>query len=238
MPRLIKRFYPWADEVVSVSRGTATDLARTAGVASDRIEVIFNPIVTPELREMAAAPLDHPWFKAGQPPVVVSVGRFSQQKDFGTLLRAFSLVLERLPARLLILGEGPERSSLEALVSELGLDGSVDLPGWIRNPYPYMRRADAFVLSSRWEGLPSVLIEALYCGVPIVSTDCPSGPDEILDGGKHGLLVPVGDTEALARGIVVALSGDVPRPTPASWQPYEQETVVRRYLEILMGTPR
>jgi len=235
LPRFVRRFYPWADGIVAVSKGAADDLARTARLPAGSVRVVHNPIVTPELREMAAAPLDHPWFGPGEPPVALAVGRLAPQKDFGTLLRAFARVLERRPARLLILGEGPERPSLEALVAELGLEGSVDLAGRVLNPYPYMRRAGVFVLSSRWEGLPSVLIEALYCGVPIVATDCPSGPVEILEGGEHGRLVPVGDPEALAEGIAAALDGHVPRPAPASWEPYEQETVVERYLDVLVG---
>jgi glycosyltransferase involved in cell wall biosynthesis len=233
LPRLAKRFYPWADGVVAVSRGTADDLARAVGLARHRIEVVHNPIVTPELREMAAAPLDHPWFQPGQTPVLLAVGRLSPQKDFGTLIRAVSRVSQRRPVRLLILGEGQERARLEALVADLSLSDAVDIPGWVTNPYPYMVRAAAFVLSSRWEGLPSVLIEALFCGVPVIATDCPSGPLEILDCGRHGLLVPVGDVDALAQGIESALAGNVPRPTPASWRPYEQETVVTRYLEVL-----
>lgn len=235
LPRFVRRFYPWADEIVAVSRGAADDLARTAGLPEDRVRVVHNPIVTPELRAMAAEPLEHPWFAPGEPPVVLAVGRLAPQKDFGTLLRAFARVRERRPARLMILGEGPERPSLAALISELGLDGSADLPGRVLNPYPYMVRAGTFVLSSRWEGLPSVLIEALYCGVPIVATDCPSGPVEILEGGRHGLLVPVGDADALADGIAAALDGRVPRPARESWQPYEQETVVERYLDVLVG---
>lgn len=235
LPRLIGRFYPWADRIVSVARGTADDLARTTGLPRERIEVVHNPIVTPELMELAKAPVDHPWFRPGEPPVVVSVGRLSPQKDFGTLLRAFALVRDRRPARLVILGEGPERGSLEKLVSELGLVDAASLPGWVANPYPWMVHAGAYVLSSRWEGLPSVLIEALYCGVPIVATDCLSGPREILDDGEHGLLVPVGDVEALARGIESALDGHVQPPAPVSWRPYEQEFVVRRYLDVLVG---
>ena len=235
MPRLIGRFYPWADRIVSVARGTADDLARTTGLPRGRIEVVHNPIVTPELKELAAAPVDHPWFRPGEPPVVLSVGRLSRQKDFGTLLRAFARVRDRRPARLVILGEGPERGSLESLISELGLLEVATLPGWVANPYPWMANAGAYVLSSRWEGLPSVLIEALYCGVPIVATDCLSGPREILDDGAHGLLVKVGDVDALARGIESALDGEVPRPAPTSWRPYEQEFVVGRYLDVLVG---
>lgn len=236
VPALAKRFYPWADQIVAVSRGAADDLVRAVGVAPDRIRVVPNPIVTPELRAMAAAPVDHPWFEPGQPPVLLAVGRLSPQKDFETLIRAVALARRHRPVRLLILGEGGERACLEALVADLGLGGAVGLPGWVLNPYPYMVRADAFVLSSRWEGLPSVLIEALFCGVPVIATDCPSGPTEILDGGRHGLLVPVGDADALSRGIGSALAGKVPRPTEASWRPYEQETVVTRYLEVLVGT--
>jgi len=235
LPRLIGRFYPWADRIVSVARGTADDLARTTGVPRERIEVVHNPIVTPELKELAKAPFDHPWFAPGEPPVVLSVGRLSRQKDFGTLLRAFARVADRRPARLVILGEGPDRRMLESLASRLGLEEAVALPGWVANPYPWMANAGVYVLSSSWEGLPSVLIEALYCGVPIVATDCVSGPREILDGGEHGLLVPVGDVDALAAGIESALNGDVPPPAPSSWRPYEQESVVRRYLDVLVG---
>ena len=235
MPRLIKRFYPWADGVTSVARGTADDLVSAAGVAPNLIEVVHNPIVTTELRALVAEPLDHPWFGPAQVPVVLGVGRLAPQKDFGTLIRAFARVTIRRPCRLMILGDGPERDSLEALVAERGLTGAVDLPGWVPNPYPHMAGAGVFVLSSRWEGLPSVLIEALFCGVPVVATDCLSGPREILEGGKYGALVPVGDEEALAAGIEAALSGALPPPPAESWEPYEQETVVRRYLEVLVG---
>jgi glycosyltransferase involved in cell wall biosynthesis len=235
MPRLIKRFYPWADGVTSVARGTADDLVSTAGVSPNLIEVVHNPIVTTELRELVAEPLGHPWFGPGQVPVVLGVGRLAPQKDFGTLIRAFARVIVRRPCRLMILGDGPERASLEALVADRGLTGSVDLPGWISNPYPYMARAGVFVLSSRWEGLPSVLIEALFCEVPVVATDCLSGPREILEGGRYGALVPVGDEEALAAAIEAALAGELAPPPAESWEPYEQETVVRRYLEVLVG---
>jgi glycosyltransferase involved in cell wall biosynthesis len=235
MPRLIERFYPRAHRIVAVAEGTADDLARTAGLPRERIDVVHNPIVTPRLAALASAPVEHPWFGPGEPPVVVSVGRLSVQKDFGTLIQAFARVLRGRSARLMILGEGPERQTLEALVRTLELDDSVSLPGWVSNPYPSMRAAAAYALSSRWEGLPSVLIEALYCGPAIVATDCLSGPREILQGGRHGRLVPVGDVEALAQAIDDALAGAIPRPAPESWRPYEQGTVVRRYLDLLVG---
>ena len=123
---------------------------------------------------------------------------------------------------------------LEALIKKLGLEEDVSLPGFVMNPYAYMARASLFVLSSRWEGLPTVLIEALCCGTPVVSTDCPSGPREILRGGKYGPLVPVGDANALARAIETTLDGDTPRPPSESWQPYELEIVVNQYIRLLL----
>ncbi len=235
LPRLARRFYPWADAIVAVSHGAADDLVTNVGLAQDRVLVVHNPIVTPELRALAAAPLDHPWFEPGEAPVVLAVGRLAPQKDFGTLIRAVAQVRRRHAVRLLILGEGDQRPHLEALAADLGMRDAMELPGWVPNPYPYMVRAGAFVLSSRWEGLPSVLIEALFCGAPVIATDCPSGPREILDGGKHGMLVPMGDVDALAAGIDAAVEGVLPRPNEDSWRPYEQGTVVEGYLDVLMG---
>jgi glycosyltransferase involved in cell wall biosynthesis len=237
-PRLIGRFYRWADGIVAVSGGVADDLTAVTGLPRNRIEVIPNPVITPRLREMAIERLDHPWFQPGEPPVVVAVGRLAPQKDFDTLIRAFAEVRRKRLARLFILGEGPDRSALESIVASSDLGADVALPGWVTNPYPYLVRAAAFVLSSRWEGLPGALIEALYCGPPVIATDCPSGPREILDGGRHGRLVPVGDRDALARAIDQALAGRIARPGPESWEPYEQGVVVDRYLELLLGGRR
>lgn len=235
MPLLVRRFYPWADCVVAVSQGVADDLAQYAKLPRQQIRVIYNPIVTPELCRMAGASLDHPWFLPGETPVVLAVGRLEEQKDFETLLRAFARVRRLRPARLLILGEGAERPRLEALSEQLQIQRHVRLPGFVDNPYPYMTRAGVIVLSSRWEGLPGVLIEGLYCGVPLVSTDCPSGPKEILANGRYGRLVPVGDEVKLASAIEAALQGDVPRPPHESWQPYRIDAVVGQYEEALFG---
>jgi len=235
-PQLIRRFYPWADGIVAVSKGVADDLSRVAGIPRERIRVIYNPIVTPELRAKAQAPLEHPWFGSGEPPVILAVGRLTAQKDYPTLIQAFARVRETHPARLLILGEGEERPVLEALVRQLGLEQDVSLPGFILNPYPFMVQGALFVLSSRWEGLPGVLIEALYCGVPLVATDCPSGPREILADGKYGRLVPVGDPLALSRAMEVTLAGNRIRPPKESWLPFEQETVVSQYMNVLLAS--
>jgi glycosyltransferase involved in cell wall biosynthesis len=235
-PQLARRFYPWADGIVAVSKGVADDLAQVTGIPRQRIQVIYNPIVTPDMREKAQAPLKHPWFVPGEPPMLLAVGRLTAQKDFPTLIQAFARVRELRPARLLILGEGQERPALEALVRQLGLEQDVSLPGFVVNPYPYMAQASLFVLSSRWEGLPGVLIEALYCGTPLISTDCPSGPREILAGGQYGELVPVGDAAALARAIETTLASKTPHPPRESWRPFELEVVVSQYINTLLGS--
>jgi glycosyltransferase involved in cell wall biosynthesis len=235
MPGLIKRFYPWAAGVVAVSRGVADDLARVTRIPRSRVQVIYNPVVTPQLRAKAQAGLEHPWFGPGQPPVVLGAGRLTAQKDFATLIRAFAKLRQALPARLLILGEGEDRATLEALVQQLGLQQDVSLPGFAANPYPYMIRASLFVLSSRWEGLPGVLVEALYCGAPLVSTDCPSGPREILADGRYGRLVPVGDVGAMARAMQAVLGGESVRPPAESWRPFELDVVVGQYIDVLFG---
>jgi glycosyltransferase involved in cell wall biosynthesis len=234
--RLVKRFYPWADGIIAVSDGVAEDLAQVVGISRDQIKVIYNPIVTPELQDKAQKPIDHPWFEPGQPPVVLSVGRLTAQKDYSTLIQAFAQVRHNKQLRLLILGEGEERPALEALVRELALEQYVSLPGFVPNPYPYMAQAALFVLSSRWEGLPTVLVEALSCNTPVIATDCPSGPREILRDGQYGRLVPVGDVVSLAQAMEAALDGKTPQPSQESWLPFELMTVVNQYLDILLGS--
>ena len=206
MPWFMRGAYPWADGVVAVSAGVADDLARAIALPRESIKVIYNPVVGEQTLCLANAPLDHPWFAPGEPPVVLGVGRLTAQKDFDVLIRAFASVRKMRPARLMILGEGELRPELEALVRQLGIGADVALPGFQANPLAYMRRAALFVLSSRFEGLPTVLVEAMACGTPLVSTDCPSGPAEILEGGKWGRLAPVGDAQALAEAMLATLA--------------------------------
>lgn len=234
LPWLVRQSYRRADGIAGVSDGVCDDLASYLGLPRERVTTIHNPVVVPEIATMAAEPIDHPWFGPDGLPVLLAVGRLAPQKDFETLLHAFAKLRTTHPARLLVLGDGDERAKLEALVARLGLEKDVSLPGWAVNPYPYMASADLFVLSSLWEGLPTVLIEALYCGLPIVATDCPSGPREILAGGRFGALVPVGDVDALARAMADALDGDVPKPVPESWAPYRQDVVADRYLSLML----
>jgi glycosyltransferase involved in cell wall biosynthesis len=233
---LVRLFYPWADQIVAVSNGAAEDLAKIAKIPPAHIRTIYNPIITPDLREKAIASLDHPWFGLNTPPVMVSIGRLTKQKDFSTLIKAFSQVRQSIPARLIILGEGEERPALEALARQLCLEQDLSMPGFVPNPYPFLTRAAVFVLSSKWEGLPTVLVEALYCGVPVIAMDCPSGPREILQGGKFGKLVPVGDTASLTQTILVTLSGKPNRPPHESWQEFELDTILNQYISVLLNS--
>jgi len=205
-PILARIFYRWADEIILVSKETARHFLKATNLPEKMVKVIYNPINTKNLINQSQEHLEHIWYKSPNTPVILAIGRLTPQKDFGTLLRAFSFLRKRVPlARLLILGEGDERSQLEHLSEELGLQDAVQFPGFIKNPFPYMVNSSVFVLSSRWEGFANVIVEAMACGTPIVSTDCPSGPSEILEGGKYGRLVPVGNPEALAEAILQEL---------------------------------
>ena len=208
IPLLVRAFYPKADKIICVSNGVAQELINKYHLPKSKVQVIYNPVVTEDMFMKAEEPLDHPWFQPGQPPVILGVGRLTAAKDFETLIKAFALVRKKTEARLMILGEGSERAKLEQLVKQLGLQNDICMPGFVDNPYKYMKHSSVFVLSSRWEGLPTVLIEALALGLPVVSTDCPSGPAEILEGGKWGKLVPVGSPEALANAILEALNDE------------------------------
>jgi len=202
--------YRRAEVVIANAEGVATDIQDILGLPRERIRVLDNPTVTSDLLEQSREPADHPWLQPGSPPVVIGVGRLARQKDFPTLLKAFGILRGERDCRLLILGEGKERSALEQFASDLGLQQEVAFPGFVANPFKFMSRSALFVLSSAWEGSPNVLIQALGLGVPSVATDCPGGAKEILADGKYGPLVPVGDPEALARAMRSCL--DAPHP--------------------------
>lgn len=212
LPGLVRRNYLMADAVVAVSNGLADLLASQLRLPRDRITTVYNPIVSEQLVAAAAEPVDHPWFRVGEPPVVLGCGRLADQKDFPTLVRAFARLRATRPARLVILGTGSDPATtreqcekLRELAVALQVDRDVDLPGFVTNPYAYMAKARLFALSSRWEGFSNVLAEAIGCGCPVVSTDCPSGPAEILEDGHYGPLVPVGDIAALAAAMARVL---------------------------------
>jgi glycosyltransferase involved in cell wall biosynthesis len=234
LPALVRHAYPRADAVVGVSSGVAEDLVSCLGVPAHKVSVIYNPVVDQELLDAADASSNHAWLEDESERVFVASGRLTQQKDFPTLIEAFRLLRDRTPSRLIILGEGEERGRLEALIRASGLSADVDLHGFVENPYAYLSRADAFVLSSRWEGLPTVLIEALACGCPVVATDCPSGPREILEGGLYGTLVPVGDAAALCDAMEQVLKT---RPAKQLLREhamnYSVDRAASKYIELL-----
>lgn len=210
LPWLIKLSYASADAIVAVSQGVADDLSCLTGLSRDRIRVIYNPVVSSRMADMARMEPEHSWFSDDGPRIIIAAGRLTAQKDFPVLLQAFAELRKGYSARLMILGQGELRPDLEALIGELGLESDVALPGFVENPFSYLSHAALFVLSSRWEGLPTVLIEAMACGTPVVATDCPSGPAEILDNGALGRLTPVGDVHALAEAMAAVLREPLP----------------------------
>ena len=224
-----------ADAVLAVSSYIAEEFKRLAPKAAGLVEVVENPVVDAGLPAKARQPAAHPWFENSDIPIVLSVGRLEVfSKDHPTLLRAFAAVATRRPARLVVLGDGPDRSELEVLAQRLGIRDRVDFPGFQANPFAFMARAQAFVLSSTYEGLPTVLIEALACGTSVVSTDCPGGVREVLEDGKWGRLVPIGDDAALADAICQTLDNPMP---PAELvraaSRYSTSASTRRLLELL-----
>ena len=224
-----------ADAIVAVSEGVADELAQHTGLPREQIITIHNAVVSESVLAKAAAPVPHPWFAPGEPPVVLGVGRLTEQKDFPTLLRAFARVRSTQPARLVIVGDGkPEaRAELMRLAAELGCATDVSLPGFTYNPFCYMAHAAVFVLSSLHEGLPGVMIQALACGAPVVSTDCPSGPREILEDGRHGRLVGLGDTSPWPRrSRALDQPGDA-AARMARGQQFSVDRAVDRYLGLL-----
>ena len=239
LPALVRVSYRHADGVIAVSNGVADTIAEVAHIPRQKIDVIYNPVVTESFLKDAAAPVDHPWLVAQGTPTILGVGRLTAQKDFSTLIDAFALVNKRMPARLILLGEGEERAQLSELGRKLGLAERISMPGWVPNPLAYISKASVFVLSSRWEGFGLVLAEALACGTPVVSTDCESGPAEILEHGKYGPLVPIQDPESMSRAILRTL--DAP-PDAADLQrrgqQFSLDASVMQYLRIFRRSVR
>ena len=235
--RLVPYLYPRADAITTVSRGAAEDLAAYCNLPMERIHVINNPVVSEEMLRRAQEDPGHPWLQPGEPPVVLAVGRLWPEKNFTFLVRAFARIAEEVQGRLMILGEGAQREALEALIDELGLKERVRLPGFGANPYAFMSRAKVMALTSNWEGSPNVLVEAMACGTPVISTDCPNGPREILEGGKLGHLVPLGDLEALAQALKRSLAGDNPVGADsrrARAADFSLEAASKAYLDVML----
>jgi len=231
LPLLMRTMYPSAEAVVSVSSGVADDIrAHAHGVPA---VVIPNPVLPKDFGERAGARTDTPWLAPGAPPVVISAGRLAAPKDFATLIRAFALVRKQRAARLMILGEGPDRAGLERLAGTTDVGTDIALPGYVPNVFAYMKAAAAFVLSSNWEGFGLVLVEALACSAKVISTDCEWGPRDILQGGRLGELVPPGDPHAMAAAILRALDAPARPVPPETLLPYTTEHATARYAALL-----
>ena len=230
---LLPLLYRRAHQVVAISNGVRRDLIDAAGLPDDLVQTIHNPIDLTMIDDRASEPTDHPWV-GDDIPLVVSMGRLVAQKDFPTLIRAFADARQHEPMRLLILGEGNLRPDLEALCETLGVDDDVDLHGFVSNPFAILNDSDLFALTSRWEGFGNVFIEALALGLPVVATDCPSGPAEILEDGRFGTLCEIGDTRAVSSAILQALN-DPPDPARQRRRAadFSVDQVVPRYWDAL-----
>lgn len=235
MRLLMRWLYPCADVVVAVSEGIAAQLVAGLNLYADRVVAIPNPVDVDKILRLAEQAPGHPWILPGQPPVFLAVGRLTEQKDYPTLLAAFALVRARRAARLVILGEGELREDIQGRIEALGLSNDVALLGFQANPYGWMKACAAYVLSSRWEGFPNTLVQAMACGASVVSTDCPTGPSEILAGGTWGRLVPPGDAGALAGAMTAAIDDRTPADVPRRLEAYQVHDIVARYEAQLRG---
>lgn len=230
----IRYCYRRADTIIANSGDVAKDIVDETGLHPGRIALLPNPTVDDAIYSRARLPVSHPWLADKEVPVITAVGRLAPQKDFLTLLRAFALLRRERTCRLLILGEGKQRTVLAQEAERLGITKELSMPGFVDNPFAYLVRSDLFVLSSAWEGSPNVLIEALALGVPSVAADCGSGPREILADGRYGPLVPVGDAQAMARAMAQVLESPLPREVlEEAVEPFRTQKAVRRYVETL-----
>ena len=233
--RLSLRYaYRFAHGILVPSEGVAQDLAGFLGPAAPPVQVVPSPIIRADLEHLAAQTLNHPWLAASTAPLILGIGELSARKDYATLIRAVARLHPHTPCRVAILGQGREHAALQALARQCGMAHAVYLPGFVANPYPWLRRAKVFVHTAHWEGLGIVLVEALALGTPVIATDCPSGPREILNHGHHGALIPIGDDQALAEAIRQTLTA--PQACLSGQQAvqhYRVENATQAYLQAM-----
>ena len=236
---LIKVCYPWSHAITTVSNGVSNDLIKLLPKEKDKIFTIYNPVLTPDIYEKMEEVVDHPWINSWEKDtkIILAAGRLNVQKDFETLIRSVALVRKQVNVKLIILGKGELQFELEKLIQSLGLINAVDLYGFVDNPFKFMKKADLFVLSSKWEGLPGVLIQAMACGTPVISTDCPHGPSEILEHGKWGSLVPIGDIQTMTNAIVKALQKNEHPNVFERANEFSEDKAVNEYLKVMDVLP-
>jgi glycosyltransferase involved in cell wall biosynthesis len=231
LPSLMERLYPKADHIIVELEQMKAELLKTIDAPESKIDVIYNPI-PPQLNRKSKRELDHPYYNQDQYPTILGVGRLTDQKNFSSLIKSFDIVNSQRESRLVILGEGEKRQDLEELVNKLYLENRVSMPGFVDNPYKYMDKSDVFVLSSRYEGSVNVLIEALACECSIVSTDCPHGPSEILEGGKWGKLVQLNSIQKLSEAILDSIDSQQ-TPVEVRSNRFSLDNIVEQYVDIL-----
>lgn len=234
-----KILYRKADTIVAVSKGVKEDLIKTLKLSQEKVKVIYNPLDIDKIKEMAKEEINHPWLVNKEYPVIINVGRLIYQKGQDILLKAFKIVNEKIESRLIILGKGQLLNELKNLTKQLNIEDKVDFVGFQKNPFSFISKADVFVLSSRWEGFGNVLIEAMACGVPVISTDCPSGPNEIIENGKNGILVKVDDVYGLAEAILSILenknfSDALSKNALKSVEKFDVFNILRKYEGLIL----
>lgn len=235
---LMKHTYPKVEKIIAVSEEIQQDLIRNFNVPPGKVKVIYNPVDIREIETLSHEEVDHIWFR-DKLPIIVSVGRLTRQKGYSYLIKAFSIVRKSVPCRLLLIGEGEEREELTDIAKSSGIENYVEFIGFQKNPYKYMARSSVFVLSSVYEGLPNVILEAMVLGLPVVATNCPSGPAEIIEDRKNGLLVPVRDEKALADVIVEVLTNDelrseLSRAAKMRAQSFALDRVIEQYRGVFL----
>jgi glycosyltransferase involved in cell wall biosynthesis len=235
---MVKILYRFAANIITVSEGIKSDLISAFGISEDKVQTIYNPIALNRISSLATESPEHRFFFEDRKPVVIAMGRLTPQKGFDILLKAFSRVISDIDARLIIMGEGRQRAYLESLIRDIDIADKVSLAGFQKNPYAFLSQSDIFVLSSQYEGLPMAILEAMACGVPVVSTDCMSGPREILQNGRCGSLIPVGNETALANAIMRLLKDKGQREEFSKCgkeriKDFSLNEIVRQYEEII-----
>ncbi len=229
----IKVLYPRCDGIIPVSAGVAADFSALTALPVCSLSTIYNPVVTRNLEKLAEEPIDHPWFRDDKRPIILAVSRLEKAKNLPLLIEAFELVRWHIPARLMLLGDGTQRSALQSRIQASPYHDDILLLGYRKNPYKYMKHASLFVLSSSWEGFGNVLVEAMATGTPVVSTDCPHGPREILDDGRYGPLVPVQDARALATSVLETLRDPLPGTVlKQAAERFRDITIAQQYLDL------
>jgi len=229
--------YKLADRIVSVSDGVKQDLETNFSLNPNNIQTIYNPIISEDLYDSASEKVEHPWFSK-KTPVIISMGRFAKAKDYPTLIKAFNIIRKSIDCKLMILGDHEcdlsVKDEVASLIDQFELTKDIDLLGFKKNPFPYIKNSSLYILSSMYEGLPGALIQAKALGCHVVSTDCESGPREILENGENGILVPVKNYRALAEAAIGVLkSNETSKPLSSNFKKkYTSQGVTDQYLSL------